>query len=199
MHFRILCKYFIYCMPKDKRQLPSPCSFLSECSSKSDLIISLCFHGLYWTQRDTSTRHIAVRRGGMSSWALCVSCMLSNPVVSFFALQDCLCVVCLCVCHSVCVCLCAMAPRRGAVGWQSRPVVVTAPGVASGTIWPLWKSSAGATSEQARGNPKRRGWFKNGQSCRNKTEQSIERAKSQFALRPGRCLEAHKSSSLRAL
>lgn len=33
----------------------------------------------------------------------------------------------------------------------------------------------------------------------NKAEQSIERAKSQFALRPGRGLEAHKSSSSKAI
>lgn len=34
-------------------------------------------------------------------------------------------------------------------GWQTCPVVVIMPEAASGTIWPLWKTSAGATSEQA--------------------------------------------------
>lgn len=28
----------------------------------------------------------------------------------------------------------------GLVGWQTRPVVVTVPAAASGTIWPLWKN-----------------------------------------------------------
>ncbi|XP_029691111.1 uncharacterized protein [Takifugu rubripes] len=55
-----------------------------------------------------------------------VGCMSSSLAVSVFALNV-----------------------RDPVDCKSCPVVVTAPGAASGTIWPPWKSSAGATSEQA--------------------------------------------------
>lgn len=53
--------------------------------------------------------------------------------------------VCVCVCCHLCVspnaCVSITSPRRGPVDCKSCPVVVTAPGAASGTIWPPWKSS----------------------------------------------------------
>lgn len=93
----------------------------------------------------------------MSSQPLCASCVLSGLAVSFFA-SDAVSVpsvrLRLRVCRRACACAqaCIVAPGRGRgslFGWQTCPVVVIVPEAASGTIWPLWKTSAGATSEQA--------------------------------------------------
>lgn len=100
-------------------------------------------------ERDSSTCHIAVRGclPGPFVWAACYQAWHCH-----FALSESVCAsVTALVWVSLCVCVtaCITAPRRGPVGWQRCPVVVTVPGAASGTIWPLWKSSAGVTSEQA--------------------------------------------------
>lgn len=112
-----------------------------------DLIVSQCIHGLSWSQRDTWTCHAAVR--GMSSraleWAACHRVWQCQFLLS----------MCVCVCvfvHlrvSLNACVSILSPRRDPVDCKSCPVVVTVPGAASGTIWPPWKSSTGATSEQA--------------------------------------------------
>lgn len=75
--------------------------------------------------------------------------MSSSLAVSGFALNACVCARVWRLPVSLNVCVSIISPRRDPVDCRSCPVVVTVPGAASGTIWPPWKSSAGATSEQA--------------------------------------------------
>lgn len=129
---------------------------------------------------------------GMSARALCVRCILSSPAVSFFSLQECLCALCACVCAS-------WLPGGGPVGWQSCPVAVTVPGAASGTIWPLWKilrcSSMRACMQKE--NQRDDDALRTARAVGTRHSRAMKQAKSQFAVHPGRGLEAHKSSHLK--
>lgn len=92
-------------------------------------------------------------------------------------------------------------PGGRPVGWQSCPVVVTVPGAASGTIWPLWKIlrwsdiRAGMQEENQRDEDD----LRTARAVETRHSRAMKWAKSQFALGPGRGLEAHKSSSLKAI
>lgn len=95
--------------------------------------------------RDTWTCHAAVR--GCLPRLLRGLHVIESGSVRFCS--QCLCVRVWCLRVSLKVCVSIISPRRDPVDCRSCPVVVTVPGAASGTIWPPWKSSAGATSEQA--------------------------------------------------
>lgn len=92
-------------------------------------------------------------------------------------------------------------PGGGPVGWQSCPVVVTVPGAASGTIWPLWKIlhwsdiRAGMQEENQRDEAD----LRTARAVGTRHGTAMKWAKSQFAVRPGRRLEAHESSSLKVM
>lgn len=95
--------------------------------NECDLIIMLWFIACI-EQRERQFNMSHCREEGVSLgsvWAACYRAQQCN-----FSLSE-----------SVCVLYVSGScfPGGGPVGWQSCPVVVTVPGAASGTIWPLWK------------------------------------------------------------
>lgn len=143
-------------------------------------------HGLYWTQRET-IQHVTLPWGGCQP-GLRVSSMLSSPAVQFFSLRECLCALCVWI----------VLPRRRACWLAELPCCRHS---AWGSLWDNLASLEDPLLERhqswhARGKPESEDALRTARAVETRQGWAMKRTKSQLALRPGRGLEGHKSSSL---